>query len=338
MPTARPIIIEKFIDHTDIGVTHESTWSRAKPTAMPATASSSGMPAAISAPKAMNSMIRVGRPLTSSALWRASSFILLKSLHTGHSPVTSAWAPSATSRVPTKSPSSPAASGRSASSPICCSTGISAVVPSWEIIPASGGMVVGSTTDTTFGPPCELGHDGGHAARVVARSACPGGRRRSGSRRRGRGSRCAARHGPSRRSSPWRPSPAPDSAPVRERASGAAASVTASHTRITALRWRAIDAARRENSARSSGSCDGSWPAKTVSVTDLATGAPGSASWSGEHTPGGIRDATPRGMRGSHRRGWAAAVPGGMLPNTPWGTTPLRQELPWNCPTPSPTT
>ena len=30
----------------------------------------------------------VGRPLTSSALWSASALILLKSLHTGHSPVT----------------------------------------------------------------------------------------------------------------------------------------------------------------------------------------------------------------------------------------------------------
>ena len=31
---------------------------------------------------------------------------------------------------------------------------MSAVVPSCEIIPASGGIVVGSTTDTTFGPLC----------------------------------------------------------------------------------------------------------------------------------------------------------------------------------------
>ena len=154
MPTARPIIIEKFIDHTDIGVTHESMWSRAKPTAMPATASRSGMPAASRAPKAMTSMMTVGMPLTSSALWRASSFISLKSLHIGHSPVTSTWAPAGhvegadERRRAHRPPPGGRRPRRSA-----CSTGISAVVPSWEIIPASGGMAVGSTTETTFGPP-----------------------------------------------------------------------------------------------------------------------------------------------------------------------------------------
>ena len=110
------------------------------------------MPAASIAPKAMNSMIRVGRPESSSALCSAASFISLKSAHTGHSPVTSAVAPSAMVSPSTKRPSSPAASGRSLSSPICCSTGINAVNPSCEIIPASGGMASGSATDTTRGP------------------------------------------------------------------------------------------------------------------------------------------------------------------------------------------
>ena len=101
MPTARPIIIEKFIDHTDIGEIQLSMCSEAKPVAMPAMASSSGMPAAIIAPNAMNSMINVGSPERSSALCSASSFILLKSLHTGHSPVTSALAPFAMVSPPT---------------------------------------------------------------------------------------------------------------------------------------------------------------------------------------------------------------------------------------------
>ncbi len=101
MPTARPIIIEKFIDHTDIGVIHESTCSVAKPTAMPDSASTSGMPAAIMAPKATNSRMRLGRPLSSSALCNACSLILLKSLHTGHSPVTAAFAPGARCSPPT---------------------------------------------------------------------------------------------------------------------------------------------------------------------------------------------------------------------------------------------
>ena len=82
----------------------------------------------------------------------AASFMSLKSAHTGHSPVTSAVEPSAKVNPPTKVPSSPAASGRSLSSPIRCSTGISAVNPSWEIIPASRGMASGSATDTTRGP------------------------------------------------------------------------------------------------------------------------------------------------------------------------------------------
>ena len=45
MPTARPIIIEKFIDHTDIGVNAVRAGARlAKPTAMPASASSEREP------------------------------------------------------------------------------------------------------------------------------------------------------------------------------------------------------------------------------------------------------------------------------------------------------
>ena len=95
MPTARPIIIEKFIDHTDSGVAIPSRCSNAKPTAMPAIASRSGRSAAITEPNAKNSRIIVGMPLTSSALCSASSFTLLKSLHTGHSPVTSARDPAA---------------------------------------------------------------------------------------------------------------------------------------------------------------------------------------------------------------------------------------------------
>ncbi len=125
------------------------------------------MPAASIAPKAMNSMIRVGRPDSSSALWSASSFILLKSLHTGHSPVTSASRRRRRSVPPTKLPSSPAASGRSLSSPICCSTGINAVKPSWEIIPASAGMASGSATDSTRGPLGQLGLERPQPRRIV---------------------------------------------------------------------------------------------------------------------------------------------------------------------------
>ncbi len=101
MPTARPIIIEKFMDHTDIGMNQPSTCKSAKPTAIPANARINGRPAARSMPNATNSRIMVGRPLTSSALWSASALILLKSLHTGHSPVTFAFAPDASVSFPT---------------------------------------------------------------------------------------------------------------------------------------------------------------------------------------------------------------------------------------------
>ena len=85
--------MEKFMDHTDIGMTQPSTCKSAKPTAIPAKARINGRPAARSMPKATKSRIMVGRPLTNSALWSASAFILLKSLQTGHSPVTFAFAP-----------------------------------------------------------------------------------------------------------------------------------------------------------------------------------------------------------------------------------------------------
>ena len=53
--------MEKFIDHTDIGMNQPSTCNSAKPTAMPASASTSGNPAAMSMPKATNSRINVGK-------------------------------------------------------------------------------------------------------------------------------------------------------------------------------------------------------------------------------------------------------------------------------------
>ena len=81
MPTARPIIIEKFIDHTDSGVTAVARFSTAKPTAMPARANNSGNPAAIAEPNATRSRMIVGRPETSSARCNASSLVSLKSAH-----------------------------------------------------------------------------------------------------------------------------------------------------------------------------------------------------------------------------------------------------------------
>jgi RND superfamily putative drug exporter len=76
-----------------LGMPKPRTCKPAKPTAMPASARTSGSPAAMSAPNATNNRIKVGRPLTSSALWSASALMVLKSLQTGHSPVTSARAP-----------------------------------------------------------------------------------------------------------------------------------------------------------------------------------------------------------------------------------------------------
>ena len=92
--------MEKFMDHTDIGMNQPSTCKSANPTAIPANARISGRPAASSMPNATNSRIMVGRPLTSSALWSASALILLKSLHTGHSPVTFAFAPGRERQLP----------------------------------------------------------------------------------------------------------------------------------------------------------------------------------------------------------------------------------------------
>ncbi len=65
----------------------------ANPTAMPATASSSGSPAAARLPNAISSRITLGIPDSSSALCSACSLVLLKSAQTGHSPVTFAVVP-----------------------------------------------------------------------------------------------------------------------------------------------------------------------------------------------------------------------------------------------------
>ena len=166
MPTARPIIIEKFIDHTDSGVARPRRCRAAKPTAMPAMARTRGMPAATAEPKATSSRTMVGRPDSSSALWRASSLEVLKSLQTGHSPVTSSWAPAGGSRSPTKDMTCAADSGRSASSVASSGTGINTVRPSGATRPASAGMASGSTTPVLPGAPCERGHDLRHTGRV----------------------------------------------------------------------------------------------------------------------------------------------------------------------------
>ena len=154
MPTARPIIIEKFIDHTDNGVTPVPRCSSAKPTAMPATASSSGRPAAIAVPKATNRRMMVGSPESSSALCNASSLSWLKSCHTAHSPVASASAPGGRSIPSTVAISSPADSGRSASVRAERLTGTRAASPSGLSRPASAGWVRGSTTAVVPGLPC----------------------------------------------------------------------------------------------------------------------------------------------------------------------------------------
>ena len=127
MPTARPIIIEKFIDHTDKGVAPLSRCSAAHPMKMPATASRSGRPAAIADPKATNNKIMVGNPDTSSARCSVVSFSALKSAHTAHSPVTLAVAPVGSVTALTWSMSFPAAVGSSASLAAASSTGTNAV-------------------------------------------------------------------------------------------------------------------------------------------------------------------------------------------------------------------
>ena len=101
MPTARPIIIEKFIDQTEVGLARPMRCSTAKLTAMPAMASTSGRPAAMRAPNAMSSSTTVGIPEISSARCSASAFDWLKSRQTAHSPVTATVAPSGTDSVST---------------------------------------------------------------------------------------------------------------------------------------------------------------------------------------------------------------------------------------------
>ena len=120
---------------------------------MPASASTSGRPAAIAEPNATNNKMIVGRPDSSSALWRAFSFSALKSCHTAHSPVTSTFAPAGNDAARTKDMSSPADSGRCASFFATSSTGIKATVPSGEINPAATGRDSGSTTDPAPGAP-----------------------------------------------------------------------------------------------------------------------------------------------------------------------------------------
>ena len=163
MPTARPIIIEKFIDHTDIGVTHDEQVEQGE-----ADGDAGERPAAAgcrrraAAPKAMNSMMMVGRPLTQLGLVEGLLVHLVEVAP--HRPLAGDLDLGAGRDVEGRrrsSPSSPAATGRSASSPISCSTGMRAVVPSWEIIPASGGMAVGSTTDDDLRSALELGDDCG---------------------------------------------------------------------------------------------------------------------------------------------------------------------------------
>ena len=53
--------MEKFMDHTDIGMNQPSTCKSAKPTAIPASARISGRPAARSMPNATNSRIMRGQ-------------------------------------------------------------------------------------------------------------------------------------------------------------------------------------------------------------------------------------------------------------------------------------
>ena len=167
MPTARPIIIEKFIDHTDSGVTPVPRCSSAKPTAMPATASRRGRPAAIAEPKATNRRMTVGSPESSSALCRACSLSSLKSCHTAHSPVASASAPAGRSMPSTVAISSPADSGRSASVRAARLTGTSAASPSGLSSPASAGWARGSITAVVPGVPCRPATRFSEAGRVV---------------------------------------------------------------------------------------------------------------------------------------------------------------------------
>ena len=135
---------------------------------------------------------------------------------------------------------------------------MSAVRPSREIRPVSGGTESGSTTPVERGA---LPSFVTSASRPLGSSAigvawwyttigfsAPSDAKflRSSSR-----TTCAI--------DPCASQPAPDSALDSVSASGAAANATTSQVMITARRWRAIDAARREKSARSSGGAEGSW-------------------------------------------------------------------------------
>ena len=179
----------------------------AKPTAMPASASRSGMPAAISAPKAMTSMITVGRPLTSSALWRASSFIGVEVAP--HRPFTGDLRPGRAGRDARGADVVTELSGRHGTVGVladllldrdegrACRPGRSSR--------ASGGR--GGVDDREdLRSVLELGHHGGRARAGPGRSVCPGGRRRSGSPRRARGTPAQLGRAPSRPWSRWRPS------------------------------------------------------------------------------------------------------------------------------------
>ena len=194
----------------------------------------------------MNSRINVGRPDSSSALWRACSLEVLKSLHTGHSPVTSAWAPAGSAKDETRSMTSPADSGRWASLVAASSTGTSAVRPSCEISPALAGMASGSATACTPSAPVrpltiavtaagsvEMGVSWWMTTTAASAPTC-GKSVRSSSRTRWAIEPCASQ-------------PAPESAPLTEIASGAAANAAINHSSITGLRRRAEKRPSRAN-------------------------------------------------------------------------------------------
>ena len=146
MPTARPIIIEKFMAQTDIGVTPAARWRTANPTAIPAIASTRGIPAATAEPNATKSRITVGRPDSSSASCSASSLLSLKSCHTAHSPVASADDPGGKATESTVAITFPAASGSSASRSASGCTGTRTARPLALTSPDPGGCSRGSTT------------------------------------------------------------------------------------------------------------------------------------------------------------------------------------------------
>ena len=156
-------------------------------------------------PKATNSRMTVGRPDSSSALCRACSLLALKSCHTAHSPVVSAWAPAGS------------CDGRHRRHDLAGATraarrhawrrgrpGSSAARPSGLRRPASAGCASGSTTWWFRGSPTALRRAGADRP-GLSRSAWPVGRRRPPTRRRAAGSPAGARRGPAGRSSPAPP-------------------------------------------------------------------------------------------------------------------------------------